>query len=286
MSVSGQCRFPPDPGQAHIPPTWPKVSGSVAADAAIQQVVGVAQQPLADQSARPAQHGGPAHVPSPLAAVTPTCRVVTPRSGFAPLPLSPGPRRLPHTRIRAVLGGPSPPVEQAPAVGRKVPAFHSPFTPGYCPRFLPPRSRLRDSPCLAGHRRRGTPLALFHRPACGHALAFLVRAMETHVISVPTVPKVLAEWRTPRCDSRQKMSRPGHPSRCGSSSGAQNSSARCSSITRSVRSGSGTSRGPPRASRRRHSAPGHPPLADCVVTYLARHVQCKEVATESRTAEK
>jgi hypothetical protein len=32
------------------------------------------------------------------------------------------------------------------------------------------------------------------------ALAFIVRAMEKHVISVPTVPKVLAEWRTPRCD--------------------------------------------------------------------------------------
>jgi hypothetical protein len=32
------------------------------------------------------------------------------------------------------------------------------------------------------------------------ALAFIVRAMERHVISVPTVPKILAEWRTPRCD--------------------------------------------------------------------------------------
>ncbi len=32
------------------------------------------------------------------------------------------------------------------------------------------------------------------------ALAFLVRAMERHVIAVPTIPKVLAEWRTPRCD--------------------------------------------------------------------------------------
>jgi hypothetical protein len=32
------------------------------------------------------------------------------------------------------------------------------------------------------------------------ALAFLVRAMEKHVISVPTIPKILAEWRTPTHD--------------------------------------------------------------------------------------
>jgi hypothetical protein len=32
------------------------------------------------------------------------------------------------------------------------------------------------------------------------ALALLVRAMETHVIAAPTIPKVLAEWRAPKCD--------------------------------------------------------------------------------------
>lgn len=32
------------------------------------------------------------------------------------------------------------------------------------------------------------------------ALAFLVRAMEKHVIAPPTIPKVLAEWRAPKCD--------------------------------------------------------------------------------------
>lgn len=32
------------------------------------------------------------------------------------------------------------------------------------------------------------------------ALAFIVRAMERHVISVPTVPKILTEWRTPTHD--------------------------------------------------------------------------------------
>ena len=32
------------------------------------------------------------------------------------------------------------------------------------------------------------------------ALALLVRAMEKHVIAAPTIPKVLAEWRAPRCD--------------------------------------------------------------------------------------
>lgn len=32
------------------------------------------------------------------------------------------------------------------------------------------------------------------------ALAFLVRAMEKHVIAPPTIPKVLAEWRSPKCD--------------------------------------------------------------------------------------
>jgi hypothetical protein len=32
------------------------------------------------------------------------------------------------------------------------------------------------------------------------ALALLVRAMEKHVIAAPTIPKVLAEWRAPKCD--------------------------------------------------------------------------------------
>lgn len=32
------------------------------------------------------------------------------------------------------------------------------------------------------------------------ALALLVRAMEGHVIAPPTIPKVLAEWRAPKCD--------------------------------------------------------------------------------------